>query len=236
MKRKRPTALVLGVLLTSLSLAYLHLKSTALEAREVDGKQNEMNTVSSTSSSGLTAKSLSEKRHASPTKALVVKEPVRKAIALAEEVETDPLGHDQLEESLRLQVREFKASELSELKRVALDSELSMAHRQAALGVLKSVGTRAFPALSQFAASPFPSTTSIVSDERDLRMRALEALDEAAADGADVTNYLESVSSAQKDRVLAFLADTSLSNIAQGRAGSLNRMIAQLAEKKNTTK
>ena len=88
-------------------------------------------------------------------------------------------------------------------------------------------------AVARVASAPYDIKSARASFEIGVRLHALGALDRAARDGADVTEPLTRLATANPDQNLRQYATIALMGIEQGRPGKLNRFFdVMLAQEK----
>lgn len=131
-------------------------------------------------------------------------------------------------------------AELSEIAASVVDISVSKDTRRLLLHKLVAAGLPAAKQLIQVASSPLPEAAGEmrphsaeemrVKYERSLRITALEALDKLTPDNPELAEQMEQVALVQRDPMLQFLAQVSVSGIQQGRPGKLVRMIDKIVQ------
>lgn len=130
--------------------------------------------------------------------------------------------------------------EYSEIAVTVLDTSASKDMRRLLLHKLVAAGLPAAKQLIEVASSPLPEAAGEmrphsaqemrVKYERSLRITALEALDKLTPDNPGLSEQMQNVALVQRDPMLQFLAQVSVSGIQQGRPGKLVRMIDKIVQ------
>ena len=130
-------------------------------------------------------------------------------------------------ELLKVQLSSVGANDWIQLSGQLLRGRLSGEQHRTAVYLLSLAGPAAIPALEVIAKSPLMEASDPVraSQERSLRLGALEYLDKMASDREEARQALRQIAETQNDAQLSYFSTLAVQGINEGKPGKLHRLL-----------